>query len=97
MNYTFFVKISDCCRKCIEDSPQLMLGKWFFFRPAFLDNLDRACVYFSEISLGCVFHDDVDIIEGEEGFVVLNDIGMFDEFEGLELPKGLYLLFLLHK
>lgn len=51
--------------------------------------------YFGEVALGGVLHDDVDVVEGEEGVVVLDEVGVLDEFEGLELPEGLDLLLLL--
>ncbi len=51
--------------------------------------------YFGKVALGGVLHDDVDVVEGEEGVVVLDEVGVLDEFEGLELPEGLYLLLLL--
>ena len=52
-------------------------------------------IYMREVTLFSEFCNNIDMIDGEEGIVALNDIGILQQFMGFDFPKGLNFLFFL--
>lgn len=81
-----FMKVLNSTCEMYKNFPEFMLRKRFFLVSSIPDN-------FWEISSRCILHNNIDIIDRQEGFVVLDDVGVLYELKSFYLPEGLYFLF----